>query len=94
MKVENLNEYANQFLITDKYGTTFQSYNSKIATLNVKRVNEVRFLTLSLKGEMWDYSVTTRRHFKAFINEYTPFTYENKQQWLKEIENNSNIEVL
>jgi hypothetical protein len=87
MKLENLNGYANQFLITDKNRTTFQSYNSRIAEFN----EETGLLKLY---EDWDYSNTTRRHFKSFINEHTPFTYENKAQWLKEIENNPSIEVI
>jgi hypothetical protein len=90
MKVENLNGYANQFVIylENLKGICFQSYKTGIAVF----YNEVN--KLQLKGNMWDYSATTRRHFKAFINEHTPFTYENKQQWLKEIKNNDNIEVL
>lgn len=87
MRVENLNGYANQFVIDNDKETTFQSYNSEICSIFDNRV-------LKLVSTMWDYSVTTRRHFKAFINEYTPFTYENKQQWLKEIESNDNIEVI
>lgn len=89
MKVTNLNGYANQFIIRDDFSNIeFQSYKSSIVQFR-EDTGE-----LLLKGEMWDYSVTTRRHFKAFINEHTPFTYENKQQWLKEIETNNSIEVL
>ena len=87
MRVENLNGYANQFVIDNDKETTFQSYNSEICSIFDNRV-------LKLVSTMWDYSVTTRRHFKAFINEETPFTYENKQQWLKEIASNDNIEVI
>lgn len=87
MKVENLNGYANQFVIIDGENAYFQSYKSKIANITFDNC-------LKLYGEMWDYSATTRRHFKAFINEYTPFTYENKAQWLKEIGSNESIEVL
>jgi len=90
MKVENIinnrgNTVANQFIVSNGEELVFQSYDSKIVTLK----NGM----LKLEGDMWDYSVTTRRHFKTFINDKTPFTYENKQQWLKEIENNEKIEV-
>lgn len=90
MKVENLNGYANQFIIIGEEGTVFQSYDSKIALLK----GDMGQQGLILYGDMWDYSATTRRHFKAFINEHTPFEYVNKAQWLKEIENNEFIEVL
>ncbi len=81
----------NQFVLTDYDKKVFQSYRSKIATYK-ESVTESN--KLYLENDMWDYSVTTRRHFKTFINEETPFTYETKQQWLKEIKNNDLIEVL
>ena len=102
MKVENIvnskgNTVANQFIIKDTGKITFQSYKSEIATLK-DNITDNALTTgwniLALKGEMWDYSSTTRKYFKQFINEETPFTYENKAQWLKEIENNNNIEVV
>ena len=91
MKVENMinsrgNTIANQFLLYNGVGVTFQSYKSKIAEYEPQR--------LYLIGSMWDYSVTTRRYFKQFINEETPFTYENKVQWEKEIKSNDDIEVV
>jgi len=86
MEVKNLNGYKNQFLITDKEKTVFQSYDYKIAEFN----NETN--TLKIYSE-WSYSNTTMRHFKAFINTHTTFNYENKAQWIKEIKNNNNIEV-
>ena len=90
MKVENIkndkgNIVANQFIIYGDDKITFQSYDSEVCYEKNGK--------LYLKGDVWDYSVTTRRHFKTFINDKTPFTYENKQQWLKEIENNEKIEV-
>lgn len=78
---------ANQFIIFDGDNVTFQSYDSKIATL--KRPN-----TLVLEGFMWDYSNTTRKYFKRFINDFTGFYYDNKAQWVKEIEKKDNIEVV
>ena len=110
MKVENMisskgNTISNQFIIKDWHPQfdilTFQSYKSEIATLrkwNNWDIEQEKTIytkeTLILKGSMWDYSNTTRKYFKQFINSETPFTYENKAQWLKEIENNKNIEVL
>jgi len=85
-KIENLNGYANQFLISEDNKITFQSYESEICYLENDK--------LYLKDSMWDYPVTTRRYFKAFINQYTSFTYENKAQFLKEIKQNDKIEVL
>jgi hypothetical protein len=82
MEVENL-EHKNQYVITDGYKIVFQSYTTKICTLDDDK--------LYLNSHKWDYSNTTRRHFKLFINRYTPFRYENKQQWIKEIESNDNI---
>ena len=79
-----------QFIIFEDNGTTFQSYDSPIC----KVFGQMGEQKLILYGDVWDYSNTTRKYFKAFINEYTPFSYETKQQWLKEIEQNENIEVL
>ena len=88
MKTENLNGYVNQFLITDSFQIAFQSYKSLIATYDFTNGD-----FLQLNSNRWDYSTTTRRHFKSFINDYTPFTYECKSQWLKEIQENDKIEV-
>jgi hypothetical protein len=96
MKVENMinsrgNTVANQFIIRGRFEVDFQSYNSLICSFDFKDDKDNKLL---LKGSMWDYSVTTRRYFKQFINEETPFTYETKAQWEKEIKNNDNIEVI
>ena len=77
---------ANQFVITGLGYKTFQSYYSTICYI----VDD----ELVLEGDTWDYSNTTRKYFKQFINEETSFHYENKAQWLKEIENNKNIRVV
>ena len=81
----------NQFIVTiyDKdrgvFIKVFQSYNSEIC--------EYDGVTLTLFSSMWDYSNTTRKHFKLFINEETRFTYIDRKQWLKEVENNPYIIV-
>ena len=86
MKVENF-KHINQYLITVGNIITFQSYNSTIASYNR--------LTGNLKVfKDWDYSNTTRKHFKMFINELTIFNYETKKQWIKEMNENNKIEVV
>lgn len=87
MKVEQLNGYKNQFLITNETQKTFQSYNSKIAILSW--INGNAYLRVFSD---WDYSKTTMRHFKRFINEETPFNYGDSKQWRLEMKNNENIE--
>lgn len=92
MKVENMtnkngNKVPNQFIITDAYNNLiFQSYDTRICIYKNNK--------LYLYSDMWDYSNTTRKYFKQFVNEYTNFKYEDKQQWLKEIKQNENIEVI
>lgn len=95
MKVENItnsngNKVPNQFIITQDthgiYSISFQSYETEICTYS----NGV----LHLQSNNWDYSNTTRKYFKQFVNKYTYFTYEDKKQFLKEIKNNDLIKVL
>lgn len=52
----------------------FQSYRTLIAVLEGGK--------LYINWNYWDYSKTTLKHLKIFINEYTPFTYESKAQFL------------
>ena len=72
-KVENFksfrsgNPIANQFKITLQNGTeVFQSYNSIIAV----KVDGITFLDRTC----WDYSNTTSRYRKEFLNEDTKTT--------------------
>ena len=85
MKSPRGHEVANQFILVSEDKTTFQSYKSVVCEWN--RIKEV----LYLYGSVWDYSATTRKYFKEFVNSETSLNYENKQKWLKEIENNINI---
>ena len=63
MRVENINDRPNQFIITDNYGTeTFQSYKSKIA---IKWYSG----TVQLDEYYWDYSRTTSRYRNIFLGE-------------------------
>ncbi len=67
MKVQNMTsnssgrEVANQFIIYGDHETTFQSYNTIIAT---KRDGKVY-----LDKGMWDYSKTTGRYRNQFLGE-------------------------
>ena len=55
------------------------SYNSKIAIYNE--------ISKSLAiGKTWNYSQATLKHFKHFINQYTSYNYETKQQFEKLID--------
>lgn len=66
MKVQNLltskgNAAANQFEITLDDGVVFQSYDSLIACkLNTGDI---------LLSHKWDYSVTTLKYLKVFLND-------------------------
>lgn len=48
---------------------------------------------LYINWSMWDYSKTTLKHLKIFINEYTKFNYENKQQFLKFLLNDNHVKL-
>lgn len=68
------NPVANQFMITKNDRTTFQSYKSIIA----HKMNDGRVI---LDLYYWDYSVTTLRHLKTFLN-----TTASKKTILERIE--------
>ena len=55
----------------------FQSYQSVIALYNPSTAR------LLINWSKWDYSKTTLKHLKAFINEYTPFSYTTKADFYK-----------
>lgn len=63
----------------------FQSYSSLIAVYDKMSGD------LFINWDKWDYSKTTLKHFKLFVNEWTYYHYETKQQWLCEMENNKHI---
>lgn len=93
MKVRNMEsvkgsgrEVANQFIIESDTKRVFQSYDSTIC--------EMDFATRKLTVfPCWDYSQTTITYFGKFIREETPFNYESKAKWIKEMQNNENIIV-
>lgn len=76
-KVEQLYN-LNQFVIRNEIETIFQSYNSTIAIINRHEK------TLTLWTD-YDYSKTTSKHLKLFLNDYLHFYYETKKQLEKAI---------
>lgn len=78
----------NQVVIEEEESNTFYSYNSCIASYNVMTS------VLTLNENLWDYSNTTRKYFKEFINNFTELSFESKKQFLKEIDVNGNIEII
>ena len=83
VKVENF-EHKNQFIITyvDNEGTKylcFQSYKTLIAVFTTTPDYKHELI---ISWQNWDYSKTTLKHLKWFINRFTGFHYENKQQFI------------
>jgi hypothetical protein len=90
-KIKNMisprgNNVANQFKIFVIDKTTFQSYDSVVCDWNGT--------TLYLYGDVRDYSNTTRKYFKSFLEEETSINYKSRQHFLKEIETNPNIVII
>ena len=63
----------------------FQSYATLICMYSP---NENK---LYINWSMYDYSKTTLKHLKIFINEYTPFNYINKADFTLFILNSENV---
>lgn len=85
-------EHKNQFII--RYNNQknpclncvcFQSYATLIC---MWASNEKK---LYINWSMWDYSKTTLKHLKQFINQYTPFEYLTKQDFLKFLKTSDNV---
>ena len=77
IKVVNINNRPNQFIIDTDEGLFFQSYKSLIAFIN----NDGQVF---LDKNYWDYSSTTGKYRNIFLN-------ENKKLTLKKIKNNNYI---
>lgn len=80
----------NQFVIyfNDSNGNkviAFQSYHTLIAIYHPIQQK------LFINYHYWDYSKTTLKHLKLFINEYTTFDYYTKAGFIGEIKRNDNI---
>lgn len=82
MKIlENKN---NMIILQKDDDLEFYSYNSLIAIFCVKK--------LVLTKE-WNYSQTTLKQLKYFINNYTSYKYESKKQFIEEIKKH-NIKII
>lgn len=66
MQVKNILGHRNQFMIIDDNGTVhFQSYNTHMA--KVTAMDGPELLQLRMMSNYW--SVTTAKHFKAFLED-------------------------
>ena len=87
-QLENKNQFVIEFIKPNNYSVLcFQSYKTLIA------VYDCEYKQMLINWRYWDYSKTTSKHLKIFVNRYTYFEYLNKQQFLKEIRNNSLIDT-
>lgn len=86
--MDKIIENRNNMLITERKNIyRFYSYNSLISEYH----KESKKLVLTY---LWDFSQTTLKQLKNFVNNYTCFNYENKKQFEQEIEKNNNIMIL
>lgn len=89
MRVENMknlkgNTVKNQFILRQDRRIIFQSYDSTICTWDKDTEK------LILNGDIWDYSNTTRKFFKQFLEEFTNIKYISKSDFLKLLETENN----
>lgn len=77
MTSPNGKDVPNQFIIYDDDNVTFQSYKTVVCQYNINHQ------LLTLCGDAWEYSATTKKYFKKFINEETHFRYETDKQFRK-----------
>lgn len=72
--------HKNQFLIKTKDNTrVFKSYDSYIVEVN--RAGDILCIGLD-----WNYSMTTQRHLKAFLEDYGNSQYKSKADFKKLID--------
>lgn len=84
--MEILENGKNCLIMEENEVLTFSSYNSKIATFN-KRTS-----ILKLNSKKWDFSQTTLKQLKKFINNYVEKDYYlNRKDFEKRIHKNGNI---
>ena len=82
-QLENKNQFVIYYKDSEKNYVCFQSYRTLIAIYSYNK--------LYINWSYWDYSKTTSKHLKIFINEYTNFKYEDKKQFLKLIVSDDRI---
>lgn len=90
MRVKNFKDVKNQFIIEDGHKVVFQSYDSFICEIQVREIQGNRIIKV---GKNWDYSRTTMKYLKWFLEEYlwdSPYT--SKKDFEKFLENNFNID--
>lgn len=84
--MEILENEKNCLIIEENEVLTFFSYNSKIAAFNRKTS------ILKLNSKKWDFSQTTLKQLKRFINNYVEKDYYlNRKDFEKRIHKNGNI---
>ena len=71
---ENGNATANQFVIFDENGVTFQSYRTKIAVIGGGEVK--------VSYQNWDYSKTTTKYLYQFLRQ-NGISVHSKGEFLK-----------
>ena len=81
------NKVANQFVITENGKFIFQSYDSKIAEYDI----ETRELKIF---EGWDYSKTTMKYFKQFIENETCYNYGTKANFEKTYKSHDKVKFI
>ena len=79
-QLANKNQFVIEYSIDGVLVTCFQSYSTLIAIYDRSTTE------LYLNNDYWDYSKTTLKHFKMFLNEWTIYNYESKQQFIKVIQ--------
>lgn len=79
---------ANQYVVIEGDKKVFQSYNTVIA------IYDMFTQELLLNGSEWQYSKTTMKYFKDFVNYETKFIYESKKQFEKAIETDVQIKEM
>lgn len=68
---------ANQVTIRTGNVRYFYSYDSPICAYDYDSQ------ILYLNNDVWDYSNTTRKYFKEFLESYTSIDYDSKAKFLK-----------
>lgn len=67
----------NQITIKNNNLRYFYSYDSAVCSYDYSSG------ILYLNGDIWDYSSTTRKYFKEFVESYTNIEYKTKANFIK-----------
>ena len=74
-QLENKNQFVITYCDNDITYWAFQSYYSLICVYCPSTKEMI------VNNNKWDYSKTTLKHLKLFINDFTCYRYENKTQF-------------